>query len=136
MHSTNFKSDMRSRVDDAIEKKRAADAAWRKVCKAVDARDHRACRATGKKTNPDAVGLLRGHRHHIVYRSAGGENTTANLVTLSAEAHNDEHQGRLQIVVLDSKLGADGPLEFWRKGEDDQWYLSRREIAIGRPERD
>jgi hypothetical protein len=102
----------------------------------VDARDHRTCRATGKPTDPDAVGLLRGHRHHIVYRSAGGPSTPENVITLSAEAHNDEHHDRLRIVMLDRELGARGPCEFWRKDDEGNWYLSRREIAIHQIEKD
>lgn len=135
-HATNFKHDMDTRVDDALDKKAEAEKTWRDCCKAVDARDHRRCRATGKKTDPDAVGLLRGHRAHIVYRSAGGPDTPENVITLSPEAHNAEHKNKLRIEFLDQALGANGPCEFWKKDEAGNWFLWRREVAVGRFERD
>jgi hypothetical protein len=135
-HQTFFKSDQPTRVDRAVERYRQADAQERACKKAVDARDHRTCRCCGKRTNPDDIGLIRGHRHHIVYRSAGGQDTPENVVTLCWECHNDEHKGRLQVVVIEVALGAMGILEFWRKDEDGQWYLSKREIAVGRFEKD
>jgi 5-methylcytosine-specific restriction endonuclease McrA len=70
----------------------------RVVHQAVDARDHYTCRVCGRYCSPRAVTLLeRSHRHHLVYRSAGGKDTTANLVTLCATCHDDEHQKRIQL---------------------------------------
>lgn len=131
MHQTNFKHDMPTRIDRAIKKKQDAESAWRAVCKVVDARDKRICRCCGKKTNPDDVGLLRGHRHHITYRSAGGKDVSSNLVTLCPVCHNDEHKSRLEIHG-----DADVALAFYRLDEDEHWYLSRRELSVGRFERD
>lgn len=136
MHVTNFKHEIKTRVDSKVERDAERDKAWRECCKAVDARDHRTCRCCERKTNPDDVGLKRGHRHHIVYRSAGGKDVAENVVTLCWECHNDEHKNRLQIVAVTTEQGANGALEFWRKNDDGDWFLSRREIAIGRVERD
>lgn len=130
-HQTNFKHDQESRIDLAIKRKKDADTRWRDVCKVVDARDKRACRCCEKRTNADDVGLLRGHRHHIVYRSAGGKDISGNLVTLCAECHNDEHRCKLGIDG-----NADEALTFWRKNDDGLWFVSRREKAIGVWERD
>ena len=131
-HRTFFKSDYPSRVEDALEQSFAEDANWRVVCKQVDERDHRSCRACGRRTNPDHVGLLRGHRHHIVYRSAGGPDSTDNLCTLCPVCHSDEHVKR----TLEIEGNADDALAFWRKDEHDDWYLWRREISVGRFEHD
>lgn len=132
-HQTFFKADLKSRVDDALDHEKAEDAQWRLVCKQVDARDHRTCRACGKHTNPDDVGLLRGHRHHIVYRSAGGPDSTENVVTVCAECHNAVHTKKL----LDIEGSADEALAFWKRDKiTDDWYLWRREVAVGRFEHD
>src|SRR5688572_15347241 len=89
---TFFKHEMRSRVDVARKKEADEKAAWLAVCKAVDARDGRQCRCCDKRSDPEAAGLLtRGHRHHIIYRSAGGPDEAWNLITLCASCHNDEH---------------------------------------------
>jgi hypothetical protein len=134
MHTTNFKHDQPSRFDRALARKIERQSDWRRVCKAVDARDRRICRACGKHSDPDAMGLLtRGHRHHIVYRSAGGPSTLENLVTLCPACHAAEHQDRLRFTFdaqgyeqLDANLG----LEFWRKSlESGGWYMVRRELA-------
>lgn len=133
---TNFKSDLRSRVDDRLTKEADDARAWRAVCKLVDARDMRTCRACGQRTNPDALGLLRGHRHHIIYRSARGPDESWNLLTLCPKCHNDEHQDRLQIRSFARWVGADGPLEYWKKDAHGEWFLWRRELSVGRFDKD
>lgn len=136
-HQTFFKSDMPTRVDRKIAKVQAEAANWRAVCKLVDARDHRTCRACGKKTNPDDLGLLRGHRHHVQYRSQMGEDSAENLITLCAGCHSHEHVTRqLRIEILNGELGTNGPCEFWRLNKDDEWYLSKRELDVHRIEKD
>lgn len=128
---TNFKHELPTRIDRALKKKSEAEKVWRECCQAVDARDHRICRACGRKTNPDDVGLLRGHRHHIVYRSAGGKDVSENVVTLCPACHNAEHKNELQIHG-----DANDCLLFWKKDDDDCWFLWRREVAVGRFEKD
>lgn len=133
-HKTFFKGDQPSRLDDAKQEAKDANAQWRAVCKLVDERDKRKCRACLKRSDPDATGLLkRGHRHHIVYRSAGGEDVSENLVTLCAECHDAEHVKR----TLEIEGNADEALAFWRKDPiENIWYLWRREVAVGRFEHD
>jgi hypothetical protein len=130
-HPTFFKHDIPSRLDRKLEKDAKAAAQWRQVCKVVDHRDKRTCRACGKKTNPDAVGLLRGHRHHLQYRSAGGPSESWNLVLLCPTCHQSEHRSQLRIDG-----NADVMLDFWRRGEDGHWYLSRRELGVHQIEKD
>lgn len=129
---TFFKADLRSRIDDKLAQQLTDAATWRAVCKVVDARDGRACRACGKKTNPDSVGLLRGHRHHIVYRSAGGPDASWNLCTLDAACHDAEHVKR----TLRVEGNADDGLTFWKKDDAGEWYVWRREVAVGIFEKD
>ena len=134
--STNFKHDLDTRADRKAQRDTERDAAWRACRKAVDARDHRDCRCCGQGTNPDDIGLIRGHRHHIVYRSAGGLDTSQNVITLCWTCHNAEHKSRLRIDVIDAALGANGPVEFWRTDEAGAWFLSRRELDVHRVEQD
>jgi hypothetical protein len=125
------KADEPSRVDEAIAKD-AADAANERRWKAeIDLRDGRECRACGRKSDPELVGLTkRGHRHHMVYASAGGSDEPCNRVTLCYACHNDEHKNRLRIDGPTAPLDANGPLVFMRKGADGQWFISREEIAV------
>jgi 5-methylcytosine-specific restriction endonuclease McrA len=88
-----------SRYERKDAKRKAEEAERRRVYKLVDARDGRACRLCGRKTNPEATGLLdRGHRHHLQYRSKGGMDTTDNLLTLCASCHHGVHSGRIRIT--------------------------------------
>lgn len=115
--------------------KRKADAdardAWVAVCKVVDHRDGKRCRVCGRRCDPNAADLVRhAHRHHITYRSAGGQDTSDNLVTLCAECHADEHAHRLKV-----EGNGDTGIEVWRLNNDG-WYLSAREVRCGQVERD
>lgn len=129
-----------SRVDVALDAEKTDAANERKWNGEIDKRDGRRCRACGKASDPDAVGLTkRGHRAHIVYASACGSMEPFNRVTLCAKCHSDEHGDRLRFTADGGPyvgIDANGPMEFWRKDEHQQWYLSRREIAVHRVERD
>lgn len=126
-HVTYFKADLPSRFDVKQKAKQDAEAAWKAVCKVVDTRDGRQCRCCDKRSDPNGTGLLtRGHRHHIKYRSAGGQDISSNLVTLCAVCHYDEHHHRMFISGGD----ADGPLCFWRYDEWQVPYIVREEIAV------
>lgn len=132
-HQSFFKHDMETRVDVALTRQVEDDRLERQYNAEIDLRDGRQCRACGKRTDPDAVGLLRGHRAHIVYASAGGSMEPSNRVTLCPCCHNDEHKDRLRFtehggpyVGIDANAG----MEFWRKdGRDGGFYLSRRETS-------
>jgi hypothetical protein len=128
----HFKEDEPSRVEIAKDKDAAAALAWRMVCKAVDLRDGKQCRCCDTRSDPDATGLLkRGHRHHLVYRSAGGTDTTYNLVTLCASCHSDEHRNKLRI-----EGDPDVALTFFRKTAEGAWFIVRRELGVRRVEKD
>lgn len=135
-----FKHMQPSRVDAAIERAATVASNRRAWDKAIDARDHRQCRACSKPSDPDAKGLLaRGHRAHIIYASAGGSWEPDNRVTLCYRCHNDEHRDRLRFTADGGPyVGIDArePMEFWRKDEHGQWFLSRRETAVHAVEKD
>jgi hypothetical protein len=137
---SQFKHQQKSRVDDAIEREAAAASNLKKWDAEIDKRDGKACRACGRKSDPDVVGLTkRGHRAHIVYASACGSWEPFNRVTLCYRCHNDEHKDRLRFTEAGGPyvgIDANVPMEFWRKTNDGAWYLSRREIACGKPEKD
>lgn len=128
----HFKHDEPSRHDRAKQRKAEDEAAWREVCRLVDLRDGKQCRCCDKRSDPEATGLLkRGHRHHLVYRSAGGADTTENLVTLCAGCHNDEHRNRLRIDG-----DPDVRLMFFHKDEAGIWFVIREEVSVRQVRRD
>lgn len=70
---------------------RAQAKADKLVYAAVDARDGLRCRICGEYAGLDI------HRHHLVYRSAGGLTTTANILSLCPTCHVvGIHGGRLK----------------------------------------
>ena len=122
---SNFKHEGQSRYDRKKQAQVDAAAIRRATWKAVDTRDKRICRACGRRSDPEGTGLTqRGHRHHIQYRSAGGADETANVVTLCAACHNDEHRHRLRI-----EGNADIALTFYRRDDHGKEYISRQETA-------
>ena len=99
-----------------VEKAEKA-ARLRAIHKYVDVRDKGRCRACGAFVKPDAKQLeLRAHRHHITFRSAGGEDTTSNLVTCCAKCHADIHAYRMT-----ASGNADQSVAFSREG-GFTWY--------------
>jgi hypothetical protein len=73
--------------------KRAEEAAELKSCyRIVDARDGGRCRVCNRRASPQATTLLdRMHRHHMVYRSRGGQHESSNVVSLCAACHSAIH---------------------------------------------
>lgn len=129
--TSHFKADEPSRVDRARAKKAEEEAAWKAVCALVDARDGKSCRCCDKRSDPEATGLLtRGHRHHIIYRSAGGPDASWNLLTLCSQCHSDEHRNRLRIDGPTMPVNADGPVLFMRPDADGVWCVVREEVAV------
>jgi len=129
---TNFKWEQRSRVDDKRERKAEAESNWRKVCAAVTKREASHCRVSGVRVDPNAPDMLRrGEHHHVVFRSAGGEDTTANVILVSLEVHKAIHAGRIQV-----EGNGDTGISIWRRGDDGTMYLSIRETSPNVVERD
>lgn len=132
----NFKHDQPSRLDAKRDKVAAKEANWREVSRQVDRRDNYRCRACHTACQPDAIDPLgRGHRHHLTFRSKGGQDVASNLILLCARCHDAIHRKR-SVRLEWGQYGADGPIEVWRLSETDGWYLSTRENACGVTERD
>jgi 5-methylcytosine-specific restriction endonuclease McrA len=131
----HFKHDELSRVDAALEQRKADDQDRRDVYAYVTVRECRRCRVCGKWCNPDATTLLeKGHHHHIVYESAGGPTSKENVCLLCAECHNAEHKHRISI---EGNADASPWLTLSKpeKGTG-HWYVWRQEAGIREYERD
>lgn len=132
--SRHQKADEPSRVDIALAKVAEEAANIRRWDAEIDRRDRRQCRACGKRSDPEVIGLTtRGHRAHIVYASAGGSLEPSNRVTLCSRCHNDEHKDRLRFTESGGPyagINANAGMEFWRRlSRQSGFYLSKREIA-------
>ena len=88
------------------QQKLAKARAWREISKAIKTRDKFACRACGARWTPDNPVDV----HHRKLRSAGGDESTANLLCLCRCCHGLVHAYRL-FILGDS---ADGRLRFER----------------------
>lgn len=120
-----------TRYTEKKERRKLDYAQQQATYRAVDRRDRGRCRACGRRCSVTAVGLLdRAHRHHVIYRSAGGPDETWNVATLCAGCHDAQHNG-----LLDVRGNADTGLEIWHNGADG-WFLDKRELSVHRVERD
>ena len=64
----------------------------------VDTRDRGCCRVCGRFTSVENLLAPNGrHHHHLVYRSRGGKDDTANVVTLCASCHRRVHEGGMRL---------------------------------------
>lgn len=76
---------------------------------------------------------------HIRDASLGGEMHADNLILLCGWIHRrgpESIHGKQLKVEVEGPNGARGPLSFWRKGDDGEWYLVRREVRPFEYERD
>ncbi len=88
LQQSGGKSRRQAKADKRAEEARAI----RDCYKAVDARDKGRCRVCGRRGNPQATTLLdRIHRHHMIFRSRGGQHGPSNVVSLCAECHDAIH---------------------------------------------
>ncbi len=70
----------------------------RAVYKFVDERDKRSCRVCGRRGVVDGVGILaRLHHHHLKFRSAGGMDTSENVILCCSQCHADIHAHRVTV---------------------------------------
>jgi len=79
--------------------KRTAEAKSLRECyQGVDRRDEGRCRVCKRHCSPTAIAMVdRAERHHLVYRSKGGDHETANVVTLCKFCHAAVHGGTLRL---------------------------------------
>lgn len=131
MADVQFPKVKETRFNAKKHRREAELAHYNGVCRYVDRRDGYRCRACGHQCDPNAVGLLeRAHRHHIVYRSAGGPDEAWNVCLLCPGCHDAQHNG-----LIDVRGNADEGLEIWRN-DVDGWYMHKRELGVHRIEKD
>lgn len=76
---------------------------------------------------------------HVRDASLGGDMDAANLVTLCPWIHRrgpESIHGKQLKIECETARGANGPLSFWRQGEDGAYFMVKREIAPGVIEKD
>lgn len=98
MHTTNFKHQLETR-HEAKDRRDAEREAEIDACyKAVDLRDKSVCRVTGEfLTAGHSDPHKRKERHHLIRRSRGGLHQTANVLTVSAFIHTQDHAGKIRL---------------------------------------
>lgn len=129
----------KSSFDVKAEKRTAKEANWRIVCRQVDKRDGYKCRCCGAHGNPEGLDALdKLHRHHLTFRSKGGQDVAANLLLLCSRCHDRVHVKRTLSIEAQDAHGADGPLLFWSLPQTDgsTGFLLKRETACNVTERD
>ncbi len=111
--------------------KRAAEARAMLACyREVDRRDLGRCRVCRKRGHWGATSLLdKLHRHHMVYRSQGGEDTPENVLSVCAGCHAAIHvEGTLRVQgdanVRDAVTGKFCGVEVSRLTENG-WQVER-----------
>jgi hypothetical protein len=91
-------------------------AAYKALCVSVYKRDGWKCRSCKTRNNL--------HAHHIIYRSAQGDDADWNLITLCSDfdaggCHEAEHRGDLVILAASGnphdQVNANGPVKFQRR---------------------
>ena len=93
-------------VPRAVEKrqrKRDEQANLRALWSMVDVRDKFKCRCCHV-----TLASMQRHRHHVRFRSAGGQDVLSNLLLLCAACHGLIHAHRLRIEGTD----ANQPVQF------------------------
>lgn len=80
---------------EQIEADRIIERNWEHVKRIVAERDKGRCRMCGKRCRYGASNLReRGDPHHIVFQSAGGDDSTANVLLMCREHHDMCHKAR------------------------------------------
>jgi hypothetical protein len=103
----------RSRLDEKREKARADARTWLDVCRAVNQRDGFTCRCCGRKcVQTLTVQENRLEHHHVLPKSMGGKDTTANVAILCLACHDVRHVKR----TLHISGNADAVLTFEQNG--------------------
>lgn len=96
----------KTRNQDRDERTAAEKRNLREVYRDVDARDQGRCRICGRRVVAGAIsGAERAEHHHIVKRSQGGPDTTANVLLLCvSRCHDDIHVRALMKLSGDADL--------------------------------
>lgn len=85
---------------------------WRALRLELYERDRGLCRACQQPLDLEAgIAANALHAHHVIHRSAGGQDVLANLASLCSGCHRLHHDGRLSIFGEPN-----GTLEFTLRG--------------------
>lgn len=113
---------------EKAEKQADAKKAERECYAAVDRRDEHCCRVCGKRVG--GIGILSAvHHHHLVYRSRGGEHTTANVISLCVKCHHAQHNGEIRLsgdADARSRAGVLNGVQLERPAETKSGWKSER----------
>jgi hypothetical protein len=93
-----------TRSQEKRERTATEERRLRDCYRAVDARDQGRCRICGRRVIPGAINSReRAEHHHIVKRSQGGPDTTANVALLCvSRCHDDIHVRALMKLSGDA----------------------------------
>lgn len=82
------------------QKRRAYESRQMRECFGlVDKREMYRCRVCKRAVNPTTTSQLdRGHHHHVVYRSLGGEHKTEDVCLLCAFCHHAVHNATMRLT--------------------------------------
>lgn len=96
----------KTRNDEKRERTTAETRNLREVYRLVDTRDQGRCRICGRRVVANAVtSVERAEHHHIVKRSQGGPDTTANILLVCvSRCHDDIHVRALVKLSGDADL--------------------------------
>lgn len=86
-------------------RKRLSPQGYRKLCRSVDERDE-GCILCGK---------MYVHHHHVIFRSAGGDDSLGNLICLCPSCHEKYAHG------VESKIWRDRFLQYLHSARIVQW---------------
>jgi hypothetical protein len=93
----------RPKLLEKRDAKREQERQQREVYAIVAQRDQYRCRCCGRSGKYDAtVAADALHRHHLIYRSKSGADTTSNLLTLCAICHSLIHARQLWPLETDA----------------------------------
>ena len=99
MLKTNFKWERETRHEAKDRVKAEQQAEIDRCYQAVDIRDQSVCRVTGEFLTAGASDPhKRKERHHMIRRSRGGLHQTANVITVSAFIHSQDHAGKVRLT--------------------------------------
>lgn len=93
----------RPRVLTQRDRQREHEAHARELAKQVALRDGSRCRCCGREGRYDGTVAARAlHKHHLVYRSRGGQESRRNLISLCAVCHALIHARQLWPLDTDA----------------------------------
>lgn len=85
----------RTHDQERIQEQLSAEQRWRQLKRDVEIRDGSKCRLCRRQCRFDAPKLTqRADPHHVIFRSAGGDDTLENVLKLCRSCHDDVHVNR------------------------------------------